>query len=101
MFKSLLEKRHKKQKSKTEQDGKSKDGAGRAGLFEVLRWLQLTNRLSSEAFFQAKGVTFLGGKMALEIKKSGSSLQAVLKSGEVEVSESSPWKYQENHHIKA
>ena len=35
-----------------------------------------------KAFFEAKDVKFMGGKAALEIRKSGSELQAVLKSGE-------------------
>ncbi|CAK9062911.1 unnamed protein product [Durusdinium trenchii] len=45
----------------------------------------LGNRLGEalKAFFETKGVKFFGGKTALEIKKSGSSLQAVLQSGEV------------------
>ena len=34
-------------------------------------------------FFESKGVKFMGGKVAAEIRQSGSSLQAVLKTGEV------------------
>ena len=34
-------------------------------------------------FFESKGVKFMGGKVAAEIKQSGSSLQVALKTGEV------------------
>ena len=53
---------------------------GRDASFQFPSLCQAT---TSQDFFESKGIKFMGGKVAAEIKQNGSALQAVLKTGEV------------------